>query len=250
LDQLVATSELTRRQIIEALEEADKEGILEFNTEGVQNRLKRHKVLSNTEMLTLADNLYHGSFEKQEREIERLNMVLEMISTKCCRYIFLSKHFGRQLMQDCGHCDWCLYKSSVTINRLKPIQLETSLCQKSFQACWNKGVKDATAITKFALGISSPLLTKSGLFTSHPYFGYLQEYGFTFSTVLEAAQDFVRNPPKPSSDIDVACVHTMNVQELKQALSSRKLPISGKKADLVDRLKKHLTVQLKFTKPN
>lgn len=48
-------------------------------------------------------------------ELKRIREVLALFAHEGCRYRWLSKHFGADLERDCGHCSWCIDKTTVKI---------------------------------------------------------------------------------------------------------------------------------------
>ena len=46
--------------------------------------------------------------DRERRDIERLDAVLQLAGHDGCRTRRLATYFGDEPGPDCGHCDWCL----------------------------------------------------------------------------------------------------------------------------------------------
>lgn len=162
--------------------------------------------------------------------------MLDLLSTQRCRYRFLSGYFGRDLGKNCGHCSWCISKESVDVKIPPPSAVNLPECEPAFQQCISKGMRDPLAMAKFAYGMTSPALTGLKLYASNPQFGILEGKGCSFRDVVKLATEFMKKVP-PIPRLDISRLQKESLPKLKEFATQRGLPVSGKKDDLIARLK-------------
>lgn len=90
------------------LEKADGGLIHLLAMESMSVRLKLVTKPSKEQLNELANMLYSLAIQKQIRDLERIQQVLNMFSWQGCQYAYLSLHFGQQIVDKCGHCQHCL----------------------------------------------------------------------------------------------------------------------------------------------
>lgn len=178
LNEAAEAIDCPRDRIVRALDYLSEQGLLEVKVEGIRNRFS---ILQHSDDLDrIADTLFQNVLELERREIERIGQVIDLGSYDGCQVAHLAAHFGEKLPSPCGHCTWCL-------NGHQPVKLLPPESQtvdeelwKQLLDAWQKQeepIDDARSLTRFACGITSPQLTRTGL-SKHPLFGCLAHVRF------------------------------------------------------------------------
>jgi ATP-dependent DNA helicase RecQ len=128
----------------------------------------------------LAADLHRRCQEREQREIGRLNQVLELAGHDGCLVSRLGEHFGETRDGPCGHCSWCLgghkpakllARSPGTIDESKWRQAEAVRRSRP------EALTDPRAFARFLCGLTSPRLTRHKL-SREPLFGALDTVPF------------------------------------------------------------------------
>jgi ATP-dependent DNA helicase RecQ len=178
LNKAAEAIDCPRDRIVRALDYLSEQGLLEVKVEGIRNRFS---VLQHPDDLDrLADMLFQNVLELERREIERIGQVIDLASYDGCQVAYLAAHFGEKLPSPCGHCTWCLNGHQPA--KLLPPELRTvdEELWKQLLNAWQEQeelIDDARSLTRFACGITSPRLTRTGL-SKHPLFGCLAHVRF------------------------------------------------------------------------
>ena len=178
LNKAAEAIDCPRDRIVRALDYLSEQGLLEVKVEGIRNRFS---VLQHPDDLDrLADMLFQNVLELERREIERIGQVIDLASYDGCQVAHLVAHFGEKLPSPCGHCTWCLNGHQPA--KLLPPELRTvdEELWKQLLNAWQEQeepIDDARSLTRFACGITSPRLTRTGL-SKHPLFGCLTHVRF------------------------------------------------------------------------
>lgn len=165
-----------RERIVKALDFLSERGWINLRASGVQHRyrsLKRPQKISE-----LALELYERMVDHEQKELNRVHQVCELIEATSCQQNHLCRHFGEVRSEACGHCTVC---------REQPTRLAESRGSAVNLEVWDALVKlrdespeilrDQVAFSRFVCGIRSPALTASKL-TRHGLFGALQDVRF------------------------------------------------------------------------
>ena len=178
LNKAAEAIDCPRDRIVRALDYLSEQGLLEVKVEGIRNRFS---VLQHPDDLDrLADMLFQNVLELERREIERIGQVIDLASYDGCQVAYLAAHFGEKLPSPCGHCTWCMNGHQPA--KLLPPELRTvdEELWKQLLNAWQEQeelIDDARSLTRFACGITSPRLTRTGL-SKHPLFGCLAHVRF------------------------------------------------------------------------
>jgi ATP-dependent DNA helicase RecQ len=132
----------------------------------------------------LVAKLHTRFADREKRDIERLEAVLQLAAHDGCRTRRLSSYFGDSPGPDCGHCDWCL---GIRPRPLPPVQhrpLGTAEREivRSLKAEEQRALASPRQLTRFLCGLASPATSKAKL-TKHSEFGRLA--GVPFRDVLK-----------------------------------------------------------------
>ncbi len=193
LDETAAAINCPRDRIVRALDYLGEQALLEVRAEGVRNRFTMLRRPDDIERLT--DTLFQNALEREAREVGRIGQVLELATHNGCQMAHLAAHFGEELRRSCGHCSWCMnghqpagYATRVyPYAPLEPAAIDEALWGQMLDV-WHaqdEPINDARALARFAYGITSPRLTRSGL-SRHPLFGCLAH--IRFGDVLRRAE--------------------------------------------------------------
>ncbi len=154
----------TRDRIVKALDYLGEKSMVELGVRGVMNRYRRLRLPE--DRAALAAELYRHALEREQREIGRLQQVLELIQNEGCQAAALSAHFGETLESPCGHCSWCIGggEKIVLPGRTHPAIEKT---------VWDRAVavreehqeilSSPRVFTRWLRGVTSPALTRSKL---------------------------------------------------------------------------------------
>jgi ATP-dependent DNA helicase RecQ len=168
-----------RRRVVKALEVLQEKGLIELRATGVRDRYTR--LMDANETSRLVANLVE-KFERRERaEIDRLQMVVDLVEQPTCQVNALVGYFGEFRDDPCGHCSFCLtskvnkiasdealpgIETMVTTNQIKDLQKRNPQLFDS-----------ARPISRFLCGLSGPAFTKARL-GRDPLFGILTNFRF------------------------------------------------------------------------
>lgn len=177
LDQAAEATGSPRDRIVRALDYLAEIGLIELEAEGVRNRFA---VLRRPEDFdALALDLHRRTLKREERELARINQLLELLTGDGCIASRLGAHFGEPLPQPCGHCSACRDGMGLAL----PPRHYGSIDE----ATWGRAealrdeqaevLADARAFARFLCGLSSPKSSRVRL-GSNPLFGAFSEVPF------------------------------------------------------------------------
>jgi ATP-dependent DNA helicase RecQ len=177
LDQAAETLGEPRERLVRALDYLAEQGHLELQTAGVRNTftwLQRP-----VELDSLAGSLHRRTIDHEQREISRLDQVLELAGHDGCQTAMLCNHFGEPRQQPCGHCSHCLDGKAVRLLPAPQVKIPESLWQQAGQVRRDHAevLAEPRAFARFVTGLSSPALVRQRL-TRDPLFGCLAHIPF------------------------------------------------------------------------
>jgi ATP-dependent DNA helicase RecQ len=128
----------------------------------------------------LGEKLASIFLSKEERELARLEKVLALLSTKVCLTKTLLKHFGENMLEDCGHCERCRGALPVKLKPSTPRKVSPLEWQQIRMLVEERHAALATArqLARFLCGMSSPASMRARLYRHHAY-GLLADLPFT-----------------------------------------------------------------------
>ncbi len=185
LDQASQAIGQPRDRIVRAFDYLAEQRLIELRAEGVRQTYRRLQAPG--DLNALADELYRRLVEREQREIGRLEQVLELAARDGCHTAMLAEHFGEQLAKPCGHCSWCR-------NSRQPVKLLPRREAPIDDALWRRAMTlvgekrdvlgEPRALARFLCGLSSPRLSAAKL-GGNPLFGAMSQT--PFAKVLERA---------------------------------------------------------------
>jgi ATP-dependent DNA helicase RecQ len=177
LQQAAEATSSSRDRVVKALDYLAEQGLLELKVSEVRNRYRRLQEPDDLE--ELAGFLHERTQEREQREIARLEQVLELVGLDGCQVSHLGGHFGEPLEKPCGHCSWCLDGHAVEVPERTPRALDPDVARqaKALRKAQPDPLADPRALARFLCGLGSPRLTKAGL-GRHALFGALEQVPF------------------------------------------------------------------------
>lgn len=168
-----------RRRVVRALEVMQERGLIELRSSDVRDRYTRQFLASEVDAL-VADLV--ARFEhREQQEVERLQMVPELVEHDGCQVVALVRYFGEDRTAPCGHCTYCLTGKRTVLPEDAPDEpLEEQVRVAAVLALVEEhpGVLGSPRqVAKFLCGLSSPAFTQAKL-GRHPLFGRLEAYRF------------------------------------------------------------------------
>jgi ATP-dependent DNA helicase RecQ len=177
LDQVAQATQEPRDRFVRALDYLAQQGWIELKAEGVRNRFRLLQTPS--DLAATADALYSRTQAREEREVARLQEVVDLAQHHGCLVAKLSAHFGEILPAPCGHCSWCATGHSVVLPERHALTPDPTVLEQ-LPNLVNEHPElfaEPRAIARFLCGLSSPRLTKARL-SAHPLYGSLSEVPF------------------------------------------------------------------------
>jgi ATP-dependent DNA helicase RecQ len=170
-----------REKVVAALNYLEEQGDLVLQVAGVRQgyRLLRHDVDVNA----LADTLAARFAERERRDVERMQTVIDFAEHRGCRTRYLLRYFGEDLANDCGHCDTCSgepVKSVPTSPVRAPGERESAML-RSLRSERHKALASPRQVARFLCGLPSPQASREKL-GKHEMFGILA--GVPFREVM------------------------------------------------------------------
>ena len=180
LDAAAVAAELDceRDRVVRALGYLHDKKMLEVKAAGVRYRYRRMRVPDNLE--AIAENLCERMAAREERDIGRLQQVLEWACHDGCRTSALGGHFGEPLENPCGHCGWCLGdRQPLHLRGCRAADIDDSLWREIEQVRseHSEVLGDARALARWLCGVGSPRLRRAKL-TRHELYGALAHLPF------------------------------------------------------------------------
>ncbi len=185
LDQAVQKTGSPRKRIISALDYLEQKRDLVLQVSGPRLGFRRRDS-GTVDIGALKEKLVRRFVRREESDLQRLQLVVELVNHLGCKTRFLLNYFGEDLQDDCGHCSFCLQGKNRALERDEFVgdNLDSSLIKEvlSLREKYPKALQSPRQISRFLCGISSPRLIKAKL-TRHDLFGSCQ--GLPFARVME-----------------------------------------------------------------
>jgi len=129
----------------------------------------------------LKEKLVDRFDRREQSDLNRLQLVVDLVNHEGCKTGFLLDYFGENLETDCGHCSYCLggINAKLTRKETESKKLGRDLAQKMglLQQQHPQALETPRQITRFLCGLSSPMLTKNKL-TRNELFGWIEHCSF------------------------------------------------------------------------
>jgi ATP-dependent DNA helicase RecQ len=166
-----------RERIVAALNYLEEKGDLTLQVAGARQgyRLVRRP----KDVPALTAKLHARFADRERRDIERLNAVLQLVEHEGCWTRRLATYFGDPNCSDCGHCGWCLGERPGKLSTVEhpPLGLTERQLLRSLRAEGHTALQAPRQVARFLCGLASPATTRAKL-TKHAAFGRLAAVPF------------------------------------------------------------------------
>ncbi len=184
LDTAAANLGENRSRIVKAFNYLEETGKLKVGVTGLRQGMR---LLQRPDADQVAQKLADKVFRNETRNIERTQMVIELLNADSCKTRAVLEYFGEDLGRPCGHCSHCetgetdrIRNAERDLDAKEQTQIERFLDQRPI------GFKTPRENARFLCGIASPKLSRSRL-TQNELFGALGQS--PFHAVLKALED-------------------------------------------------------------
>ena len=185
LDEAAQKTGSPRKRIITALDYLEQQGDLVLQVSSPRLGF-RHLDTGDRDIAALKEKLVHRFVQREENDLHRLQLVVDLVNHSGCKTRFLLNYFGEDLEKDCGHCSFCLQGENPPLAREESVAatIDTDLTVElnSLREKFPEALQSPRQAARFLCGISSPRLTKAKL-TREALFGSCQE--LPFARVME-----------------------------------------------------------------
>ncbi len=203
IDTIAAAINEPRDRLVKALTYLEEKGYLTLKVTGLRHKYRI--INKNTDRNSLKKKLIDRFYASEEREIARLNELVNLVNYTGCKVKYLLNYFGENFDHDCGHCGYCLKEQNIPFARKVPPMKDQRMFKSLIQSVENAFQEKPTPrqIARFLCGIMSPVISKQRL-RGNPMFG--QYTHLPFSQVLAIIKDCINT----STNVEqVKCTQTM-----------------------------------------
>lgn len=167
----------SRQRIISALSYLEDQGDLQLQMTGKRLGYRRLKI--GAALKGLPERINTRFEQREARDIERLQMVLDYANRAECRTGVLTEYFDDPLPEPCGHCDVCLGATVSPIPDVGSRELEAHhlATMRKVASLGHPALASPRQLTRFLCGLSSPASTQAKLGRSAD-FGALRDVPF------------------------------------------------------------------------
>jgi len=183
ISEVVTKLATSRERIVSALNYLEEKGDLDLQVSGVRRGYRVLKRLTAAKTDELTVKLQNNFKVREEQDIKRLRLVVELIARTGCQTKFLLDYFGEKLPENCGHCEFCLSGNSTGKMVESGHQNLLEISSDDIAIIEQTLAEDHAALTtnrqqtRFFCGLSSPQAGRSGLYR-HRAFGLLANTPF------------------------------------------------------------------------
>ncbi len=185
LEDAEAKTGSPRKRIVTALDFLEQSGDLMLEVTGARlgfRRLQNDQV----DVDNLKVKLGQRFRLREQSDLNRLQLVLDLVNTTDCKTGFLLGYFGEKMERGCDHCQTCLHETSVSISmeNQKKLELDDHLIEqvRQLRSDHPQALTSVRQVSRFLCGLSSPRLIRQKL-TRHALFGRAE--GSSFVQVME-----------------------------------------------------------------
>ncbi|MBW1791992.1 MAG: RecQ family zinc-binding domain-containing protein, partial [Deltaproteobacteria bacterium] len=174
-------------RVITALNYLEEQGDLKLQVAQARLGYRQLKKLSEDEQGQLKEECVARFSKREENDIKRLRLIVDMVNCNGCKTTFLLNYFGEENLSDCGHCEFCLNGLCDQIipaaSGLQELKGEVKNRALSLAAEYPEALSLPRQQARFFCGISSPRLIRAKLL-QNPSFGMASHV--SFATVMSA----------------------------------------------------------------
>ncbi|WP_339133286.1 MAG: ATP-dependent DNA helicase RecQ [Candidatus Electrothrix sp. GW3-4] len=190
LDEAAQRTGSPRKRVIAALDYLEQQGDLVLKVSGARLGFRR-LAADHLDIVALKDELVKRFAQREQSDLDRLGLVVDLVNHPGCKTGFLLRYFGEERPANCGHCSFCLEEKNNTLINGRantPVSEQDNLTEKlqRVQREYPQALASPRQITRLLCGLSSPGLTRNKL-SRHELFGRLEQY--PFAAVMEWVTD-------------------------------------------------------------
>ena len=171
----------SRRDVMTLLEELADREFLELKPSGLVHRFRRLTDAESVDLAALTDDLSRRMEERCQRDIGRIDGVVQFLESDRCLSDRLGEHFGETLETPCGRCAVCTGEMiEPSAEKPEEVEVDQEILERAaaLRAAPKGDVFESPlALARFLCGITSPKLTR-GRWTRHEDFGIAEELPF------------------------------------------------------------------------
>lgn len=170
-----------RERILKALHYLEETKAIELKPSGVRHRFRLLPGAGARSPSEVAQWLAGLFLQREEKDLGRLQQVLDLAEESGCLTRHLLAYFGEGLSADCGHCENCLAPpgKSIPLPRRAPSQLSPDDREVISELAARKlpPLRSTRQMARFLCGITSPATSRDRL-GGNPLFGKFAEVPF------------------------------------------------------------------------
>ena len=189
LEQTAGILNTPRERLIRALDYLAENKMLEVKVAGVRNRYTIVKRPDSTS--ALAQELSDAGYQRELRELQRLQETVDWICLSQCQTSALTERFDSALPADCGHCSWCENRTAVSLDQRGTQSPGSDVINRvlALQAAHPAELPTSVELARVLCGLSSPAISKAKL-QKETLFGSCESIGYQL--VLDAVNDSLK----------------------------------------------------------
>lgn len=169
----------------ELIEELERGGEVALKKSGWRQSFR---LMKQVDVKEVAVDMAARFWDREARNLARLDQVLALVTKKRCITAGLLAHFGEKLEGGCGHCDRCRGVPPLKLKRTKPRVVSEAELGKIQALLLEKHASLGTArqLARFLCGMSSPASMRARLYR-HDAYGMLSDLPFGEVEILAAS---------------------------------------------------------------
>lgn len=168
-----------KKRVINALDYLVEKNWIELSVSNLRQVYKNNGSINSSESFNeLCDHLNRLFLAREQRDIQRINNVLEFANNPACLSVQLLHYFGESQASACGVCNHCRQAAlSVNPPQAAPLTARQEGLLIKVRLESHPALMLPRQIARFLCGLPSPATSRSAL-KNHPAFGALADVSF------------------------------------------------------------------------
>jgi ATP-dependent DNA helicase RecQ len=152
-----------RIRIVKMLDYFAEQGWMDLEASGLQHGYRKLAPLKSDN--ETARELIAYMRDRQAGELNRVNELFELLTARGCQSMLLSRHFGQQSPEPCGHCSVCEGRAIGQLGDVQHGRIGDSVltCIDKLRVSHPELLGDPRHQARFLCGLSSPALVRARL---------------------------------------------------------------------------------------
>lgn len=193
-DDAAAEMEEPRDRVLKALTWLEEAGEIQLKPSGVRQRYRLLGDPASREPAQIARQLETLFIRREEREVQRLDQILELAGQRECLPRWLLRYFGEEMAEDCGACTSCKEREkgadmsqprAIPASARPGITAEDVASIRELKDEGHAALRTPRQMARFLCGLSSPAASRARL-NRLGSFGMLEQV--PFAEVLAQAE--------------------------------------------------------------